>query len=464
MVALRAEAFIFCVLLLPMLVVLGLQAQPASASSQITLLGLNYATRVPYDKPVVIDLTLAHNKTMMPSAAIYYAQLLNKTTPLGGWRVARPQTFSTTDLGATIYKFLLPYSAYDETFRYGARVVFYAEAMDIQGNTLLTSRAADRWDPLVQVDKFVVEITDPYPPLILDVKLAPIPPTSEQFVTVTAKVSDAGSGVRSVLAIVNVDGLNRLSLALNLTEVETYEARIPSFPAGTKVTLFVLAVDNAGNRITTGIGSYEVIASPGSYEVIASPEAILTGNLLLFTGLIIGVASLALIGVIATRRRSGAIQRGALHPKALTVLLAFMVSLTVFLNYQLFTLGAPLLGLLQAAALIIGWGLIDPRVDTLVPLKRSFDEVPPTSIVAEGYVLGLASALSLGAGYMLHLYSTPTLYTLATILASYVIFLLAVGIVLQILWPYLKEIEITVEMETNETKRQSDPARFASDS
>jgi hypothetical protein len=407
----------------------------------MTLLGARYDSEVPYDMPVVIDVTLAHNRTTIPSSVMYYAYLANGTTSLGGWRILGPESaLSDPQAGVTIYKFSLPSSNYNESFQYGARIVSYVEAIDLEGHSLLSARPSDRWDPLVQDDKFVVEITDPYPPTISQPTISPSPPTSNDPVTVVTNVFDQGSGVGNVLLFYSAGDSPQTVLVMNGTDSGTYQATIPPFDAGTKVVLFVRAFDNAGNRISRST----------SYVVTATIQA----NPFLIAGIVGAIVVLGILGIWVMRKRlrgvGALVQRQSSHPKAMTVLLGFIVTFSACLYYQLLTQGAALLGLVQAGALILGWGLIDPRVDILFPLKRSFDEMPPIAIIAEAYILSLASAFSLGAGYLLGIYSTVTAYVLALGLAPYILFLLLSGIVLQLAWPYVREMDISIEIEPND--------------
>jgi len=349
----------------------------------------------------------------------------------------------------TTYKFSIPFRFHDDGYPYRSEIVFYVEAIDAGGNRLLTASSQDRWDPLLQDDKFSVEIMDPYPPVIGSVSRFPILPNEDAPVTVTANVTDYGSGVKEVLLIYSGEDLVSHTLLMNQTGSGMYEGQIPPSAQATKIAFLVAASDNAGNEAASKAASYQVISgtTPDSSRYILS-------------GIILAAAILALIGIWMARRGLGGVvdarARRLEHPKAMTTLLVFVLAVAAWLYYVLVARGAPILALIEASALILGWGLIDPRVDLMIFPKRAFNRAPATSVIAEAYVLGLATAIGLAGGYLFNIYSTGKLYSLALTVAPYVLLLFLVGIFLQLAWPYLREIDVSFQIEHVRDERETD--------
>jgi len=417
----------------------------------MTLVGVEYLDELPYDMPLRVNVTIAHNSTMMPSVTIYYAVLSpSQIITSGGWHLLPPELSISNPAGnVTTYKFSIPFRFDDDGYPYRSEIVFYVEAIDAGGNRLLTASSQDRWDPLLQDDKFSVEIMDPYPPVIGSVSRFPILPNEDAPVTVTANVTDYGSGVKEVLLIYSEEDLVSHTLLMNQTGSGMYEGQIPPSAQATKIAFLVAASDNAGNEAASKAASYRVASgtTPDSSRYILS-------------GIILAAAMLALIGIWMIRRGSGGvIDVRALrpeHPKAMTALLVFILCVAAWLYYVLVVQGAPILALIEASALILGWGLIDPRFDLMIFPKRAFNRAPATSVIAEAYVLGLATAIGLAGGYLFNIYSTAKLYSLALTVAPYVLLLFLVGMFLQLAWPYLKEIDVSLQIEHIRDEQETD--------
>lgn len=110
---------------------------------------------------------------------------------------------------------------------------------------------------------------DVSPPMIAEIVFSPQSPTPEDLVVVSAKVTDAYSGVHVVNLLYSTSlGGSWSSLAMNRGNM-TYVATIPRQADGKTVQFKISAEDDAGNTVESGITSYRVLAplKPASISV-----------------------------------------------------------------------------------------------------------------------------------------------------------------------------------------------------
>jgi hypothetical protein len=316
--------------------------------------------------------------------------------------------------------------------------VYYVEARDPSGSAL-TTRQEDRWNPFIVDDKFVLQVVDVTPPSISQVAILSDQPVSGQAVTVSAEVIDGqlGSGVRTVTLSYSVDGGPFTKVEMTRPDNEIYAASIPALRHDQKLTFFVTALDNAGNKATSREMTYVV---QKSVEEIDADQQIT--NIL---GVAVVVAALAVLAVFWKRRTFTAF--------SLAFIIVFLVTArAAFVLWSLHGLwwwdAIILIGLVEF------WALVDPRIQgTARPfiratlefgrsvtayLSKTFRENPPTIFVAAAYVLGLGGAIS---DIILYL-ATRNIgyaYVLANIIAEYVFILLALGVLGQVILLWRKE-------------------------
>jgi hypothetical protein len=108
---------------------------------------------------------------------------------------------------------------------------------------------------------------------------------------------------------------------------------------------------------------------------------------------------------------------------------------------------APLLGLIFVFFMIVGWGVMDPRIEIGLPIKVWVDENPPSTLIFEGFLVGILSIIVFLVYVFLGFLPLQEGFKLATLLAKYVIALLVLGFLLQFSWSYLKETNISIEVE-----------------
>jgi len=431
--------------LLLLLVVLQIPSCMSVAASPKppSILSIVFPPTTPYDQPLNIETTVAYDVTAIPSVTVYYTYANSSSS---GWRIAMaglnssyPVFSSSSGLG--IFTATIPNPVYHEQMVYNSTIVFYVEVRDPFGNIVLTAREATRWDPTLLRDKFVVLVTDPYPPALVNFHWTPSSPSAGEEIVFTAQLIDYGSGVSSVQIMYSVDGSTSKTLAMDEVQKGDYSAVLPALREGAHLTFHLLAVDRAGNELT---------GQTFSYEVGPPPILLPTRQLLTYIAIIISGLTIAAIWLVARRRTRGPKEISMKHPKAMTALFALTGLFALYVYYQLLANGAPLLGLIVASVAVLAWGIIDPRVNILVPYKTLFGDYPPTALVAEGYIILVTGATPLGLGYLLHIYALSTAYRLFFPIAQSAVILAVLGILLQIAWPWLKEMDFGIVVERAE--------------
>jgi hypothetical protein len=127
------------------------------------------------------------------------------------------------------------------------------------------------------------------------------------------------------------------------------------------------------------------------------------------------------------------------------MLLTFLVAAVIY--YQLSRLGFSLIGLLIAAGAVASWSLLDPRAVASTSSRLRLDRNPPLTLMVEALVMAFVGAFAIAASASLRLHSLNQTYTLSTIVGKYVVGLMAVGLILQAVWPQLKDFKFFVEVE-----------------
>ncbi|MBS7658906.1 MAG: hypothetical protein QW487_07555 [Candidatus Bathyarchaeia archaeon] len=328
---------------------------------------------------------------------------------------------------------------YAETIPYNSKVIFYLEAKEPFGGTILTCENATRWDPYVQYDKYSYLITDETPPSILEVRLEPKDLTELDAASVTVRAMDNVSRIAKVELSYWVKGFEQVE-AMNITQIGLYMASIPPQPSGTKVTYSVRALDNAGNEASAGPFFYTVAVSP-SIQIQQAKRAL---TYIAFAAAVILVVAIAYLW---RRGWRPTLKPECMHPKAMTslMLLTFLIAAVIY--YQLAQLGSPLIGLLIAAGAIISWILFDPRIIMLTPNKLRLDKTPPLTLIAEGLIIAFISIIVIATSALLRFHSLAHAYTLAVIIGKYVVGLMAAGLTLQAVWPQIKDFKFFIEVE-----------------
>lgn len=140
-------------------------------------------------------------------------------------------------------------------------------------------------DLLNKVDDIIYKITDKEPPVIVDVWRDPITPAYNETVTVTANVTDEGSGVELVI-LSYWNGSDWTNVTMTIEDM-LYMETIPALPNGTTVQYKILARDYAENWADSDVFSYTVGAPPPPVlppvaKFTESAETVYTGETIFF--------------------------------------------------------------------------------------------------------------------------------------------------------------------------------------
>ena len=128
------------------------------------------------------------------------------------------------------------------------QVEFYFQLTDNAHNTNVYPQGA----PSI---RFSVAVDDILPPVIASIELVPEPGRANLPVLIRSRVLDAGSGVQSVIAYYSSDGGRQWhQLPLNAIGGDLYEGPAGSFPEGTVLMIYVVAIDKEGNQIESNAG------------------------------------------------------------------------------------------------------------------------------------------------------------------------------------------------------------------
>ena len=348
-------------------------------------------------------------------------------------------------MNETLYEATVPNPAWGDELPAGTIIVYYVEARDASGS-VSTALQEDRFDPFVTDDKFILRLVDLKPPSISNATIAPAQPTSTDDVTVTASATDGrlGSGLATVTLSYSVDNGRFTDVRMTLFENDQYTGTIPAQPEGRKVVLLLTAIDRDGNKNSTRTRMSEYVVQKSVDEVAAAAAAEQRTYLIL--GSVLGVTILC-VSLLKRRTLATLIKR----PQAafsigmlLVFLVAARVTFVLWQNWALWWWNAIIL-----LAFVEFWALVDPRIQgTARPLIRAtfgfgrsiveylsktFQENPPTILVAAAYVLGLGGAVSDLLWY-LATRNIGTAYVLANFIAEYVFILLALGVIGQLVF------------------------------
>lgn len=384
-----------------------------------------------YDESLHVKVIVAHRINQAPFVMIYYRPSGQDS---GYWRVSVARVLLVIQ-NTTLYDATLPDSIFDERFPTGTILLYYVLAISTSGDQI---RSEER--------KAVV--VDNRPPVVLSIAATPCTPTSVDTVDVSANVTDGelGSGVGELLLYYSVNGTRPIGVTMAESNVTgEYVGSISPAATSSTVSYYVVALDKAGNRAVTGTFSYKVEASPRELSVMVSSRTMWMVPVLLAVS-VLGVAAVALV----VRRLRTTEARPLSHPIASTMSLIVALAVFAWIVSSLVSSSLWMAGLVALAYCLI-MPIVDPRIDILVKLGhlRNVDRNPMVLLIFSSYVLAATGIVAIGLKLLENqLYFSEfdigSIYRPASLFVSGALFLLAIGIVLQVLWPYLAEISVKI--------------------
>jgi hypothetical protein len=399
-----------------------------------------------YDEPLTVRVLVTHEPYLLPEVSVFYMPILQNRTIGTVWRISPARLAQAyPGVNETLYEATLPNLAWGDELPAGTMIVYYVEARDASGS-VSTALQQDRFNPFVTDDKFILRLVDLKPPSISDATITPVQPTSTDDVTVTVSVTDGrlGSGLATVTLSYSVDDGRFTDVRMTLLENDQYTGTIPAQQQGRKVVLLLTATDRDGNKNSTRTRMSEYVVQKSVDEIAVTAAAKQRTYLIL--GSVLGVTILC-VSLLKRRTLAALIKR----PQAafsVGMLLVFLVvarvTFVLWQNWALWWWNAIIL-----LALVEFWALVDPRIQgTARPfiratlgfgrsiveyLSRTFQENPPTILVAAAYVLGFGGAVCDVIWYLAYR-DTHTAYALANFIAEYVFILLALGVIGQLIF------------------------------
>lgn len=138
------------------------------------------------------------------------------------------------------------------------------------------------------------------------------------------------------------------------------------------------------------------------------------------------------------------------HPKATTLSMIAIVISSFFLYAQLARAGDALLGLIIVVSLLVLFLCVEPNVNAFLPIKRvrTFDKNPPLLFLLSSALISLVLAVALLSEFIPIEGGQSILKDYSSLLAvaRHVVALLAIGLILLLIWPYLREMDLTIDV------------------
>ena len=386
----------------------------AASANQLVITSVFFPSEVPYDESIPVRIMVSYSGNWTPSVSLYYWIFSNLTSVGRGWRIAPALPVAVVpEQGVAIYSVTIPNPVFGDILSYGMTVVFWIEAV-LGSTTNSTALESSRWNPNVLQGKFLVQITDPYPPTITAISLIPQQPTSSDNVTVLANFakSPLGANMSQAQLEYSLNGV-ATGTTLNMTQSMNgvFQATIPAQTTGTQVWYRITGVDEAGNSVQSDWASY--VVNPSLAEVAARTRFQET-----VAGIVVAVLAMILAIILYRQRTKTHSRLKNLTTTLPSVYNSFTISVVLsiavvgFAAYSIAQFGHVWLGLISLVVVVELWGLADPNVGTLFGLLGSpkpgerasvFDafRTPGAPLLVSAYTIvfvGTAGAILLNIG------------------------------------------------------------------
>lgn len=360
-------------LALSLVIVSAFNLPTAIASmNQLEIVSVISPSQVPYNQPIPVRVVVSYSGNWTPSVSLYYWIVFNSTSIGTGWRIAlATPVVLVPEEGVAVYSATLPDAAFGDVLSYGMTVVFWVEAA-LGPITNSTAQGSDRWDPNVLQGKFLVQITDPYPPTINSISLTPQQPTSADNVTVQVNFAKNPLGANMSQAQLEYSlngGLTGTTLNMTWSMNGVFQATIPAQVTGSQVSYRITGSDAAGNSVQSDWAGY--VVKPSQAELAAQ-----TRFQEMVSGIVAAVVAVILAIFLYTRRsrvRSRVKSFTTTLPKynAFTISVVLSIAVVGWVAYSIMQFGHVWLALVSLVVVVEFWGLADPKEGTLFGLFRA---------------------------------------------------------------------------------------------
>ena len=136
------------------------------------------------------------------------------------------------------------------------------------------------------------------------------------------------------------------------------------------------------------------------------------------------------------------------HRKAVTLSTIAIVSWVLFMFSQLVKTGRPLLGLICVASLLGLAFLVEPHLNILVPFRRLriFDNSPPLLIIFSSILISFISMAYYVATFFFVKDLIAGAFSYLSVVLRLVTSLFVAGVIFRLIWPQLRDMDITIEV------------------
>ena len=441
-----SAALLLILVWLPTLGTVGVAHGVAAATPRLEIVSVIVPSEVPYDKPVPVRVTVMHAENATPSVSVYYWVMSESKEITSGWRIfaAKPvQAIREWDMTATVYAADLPSQVFGDVLSYGTKLVVWVEAV-LQSISVSTVPERDKWDPYALQGKFVVDVTDPYPPAIDTITQEPKQPTSSDQVLVTVKLKKDPLGARIAMADLEYSmngALPGTTVAMLESNPGVFEGTIPAEASGTSVAYRISALDEAGNRVVGDWIGYSV--NPSEAEKQAAEQVKIQQQQMLQRYLALAAAVIVVvISLIVYLRRArvkgylksrGVSFRGAYDTFAVSAVISILV--VAWTSYSIMQYGHVWLGLAALVVEVELMALLDPRIRTVFGLFSTpksnvvLDSLrsPGTPLLASAYLLLFVGILSTLCIYVAGFLDRQGFLAITDFFASYALVLVGLA-------------------------------------
>jgi hypothetical protein len=434
---------------LPSLGAVGVAYGVAAATPRLEIVSVFVPSEVPYDKPIPVRLTVMHPANATPVVSVYYWVLSESKDTASGWRIvpAKPvQAIREWNMTATVYAADLPSQVFGDVLSYGTKLVVWVEAA-LESISVSTAPERDKWDRYALQGKFVVDITDPYPPAIESVVQEPKQPTSSDQVLVTVKLKKNPLGARIARAELgySINGALPVTIVGMLeSTVCLFEATIPAQANGTSVRYRISALDEAGNGVVGDWIGY--VVGPSEAEKRAAEQIQREGEQALHRNLIAATVTIAAVigGVVYLRRKwfrtylksRGVGVTGTYDVFSLSAVLS--IAVVAWTAYSIMQYGHVWLGLVALVVEVELVAILDPRIRAAFGFSRAapttkarmmLDSLmsPGTVLLVSGYALLSVGVLSTLCIYVAQFVDRQGFLAIIDFFASYALVLVGLG-------------------------------------
>jgi hypothetical protein len=340
-----------------------------------------FPSQVAYDQVIPVKIVVSFAGNFTPSVLVYYWILSNSTSVGRGWRIieANPVALVAAQ-NVAIYAATIPSVTFGDVLGYGMNIVFFVSAA-LGSVTNSTAQGSDAWNPTVLQGKFLVQITDPYPPTIQSISQTPPQPTSADNVTVEATFPMTGRNapVTQAQLMYTVNGTEPSTTlnmtrpaALNMTQptASVFEATIPAQGTSSQVSYSVTGTDMAGYSVQSGWYNYQV--SPSEAEIRQAQAAQTAQAQRLELAAVVVVVAIVVIVAAVLYRRKGETRsrvkalaaRLQLNLNLYTASVILSIAIVAWAGYSVLQFGHAWLALISLLVVVEVLGLADPELGT----------------------------------------------------------------------------------------------------